>query len=155
MLLSLLSLLVAPVLADEGPYMWGIGPEIGTVVYPGEYPVYFPKVDYGDGAAPAGLSDKDRPELDTVRGDVIVGARGTMYLDKMSRFGARLNMDLGGGYRALNFTAEYDFIPVDKNGICTFVGAGIGVGNMKFEKEEVGELKLSTVRGPLVAVQPG
>lgn len=144
MLLSLLTLLAAPAHAEQGPYMWGVGPNLGTMIYPGEFPAYYPKVDIAEGETVAGLADNDRPEFEQVRGDLIVGARGVMYLDKMSRFGARLNMGLGEGYRALNFTAEYDFLPVDKNGLSSFVGAGAGFGNMRFEAEDVGELKLAT-----------
>ena len=44
MLLFLWSLLtVSTANASSGPYMWGVGPMVNTIVLPGEHPVGFPK----------------------------------------------------------------------------------------------------------------
>lgn len=139
MMFALLAALLTPsALADNGPYMWGVGPSLGTIVYPGRFPAPFSKVENAAG-------EKATLTLDKVKGDIDVGARGALYLDKYNRLGAHAGLGFGGGgYRAAEFTAGYDFVALDKSQIGTFIGVGGGFGTMRFDTEDVGRLHFST-----------
>ena len=50
--------------ADAGPYMWGVGPSLSTMVMPGEHPLSWPVAKKIDGdrpaVAPYGKNDSGR-----------------------------------------------------------------------------------------------
>jgi len=128
----MLALLVALTAATAdagsgGPYMWGVGPQVSTIAYPGRYPASFPKKTSG---------------LEEVKGDMGVGARGVLYLDKFARFGGRVQKGFGPGFSSVALTGEYDQILGGSNAVYAFVGGGLGVGQLKFDSDEGGTLKV-------------
>jgi hypothetical protein len=135
MLLLLLSMLL-PAQAGSGPYMWGGGPTINTIVYPGEHPALFP----------GKTKDEDKkPLLDKTKGDVGIGGRGVLYLGKTQRIGAHLWYSMGGGhYKSPNFTIEYDMAGTDMSGVGLLAGLGAGLGHQRWETPGKGELKSAT-----------
>ena len=121
----IIALLLAPSLALAGnPYMYGIGPNIQTIVVPSSFPAYF------------GSDVKDAGIIDEVRGDVGLGVKGALYLDKEQRLGTQLDLSFGAGYRAAGFTFGYDRIVTQGNGVGAFLGAGLGLGGHRFTDDE-------------------
>jgi len=54
------------------PYMWGIGPRVGTMVIPGRYPLKLPEA-------------VDGSSIEKVRHDVSIGVEGAYYLHSFQR----------------------------------------------------------------------
>src|SRR5690349_17352202 len=78
-----------PARAEDGPYMWGIGPKIGTTFIPGRYPVAFPasiaNYDFKDNGPSAGDPDSEDPKRDLdadgkPRNSTLVGVGGDFRL---------------------------------------------------------------------------
>ncbi len=138
MILTLLTLL-SPAEAGSSPYMWGVGPTVNTIVYPGEHPLSFPK---------ATRDEENETLMDKTRGDMGIGAHGVLYMKKTQRVGSHLYTSFGaGGYRATNFTLDYDFAGTESNGVGVLGGLGLGVGTQRWEKGGIGELKMATYIG--------
>lgn len=130
-MIPLLALLLsAPGQAASGPWMWGVGPTVGTIVYPGRFPASIPDA---------------YPELDgKVRGDVIIGAHGVMYIDGDNRLGSHVDLGFAGGYSSVAWTLEYERIFVRGNGIHLFGGGGLGFGSYSLSDEDLGRLRTPT-----------
>jgi hypothetical protein len=122
MMISLLLAHSAAFAAD--PYMYGIGPNIQTIVVPSSFPAYF------------GSDVRDADVLDEVRGDVGLGVKGALYLDKEQRLGTQVDFGFGSGYRAAGFTLGYDRIVTQGNGVGAFLGGGLGLGSHRFSDDE-------------------
>ena len=124
---------------DDGPWMWGVGPTVGTIVYPGRFPAKLP-------AALDGLGD--------VNGDVKLGGHGMVYLDAQNRLGTHVDFGLGKGFSSIAWTLEYERVLVRGGGFHVFAGAGGGFGKYKFSNDTVGTLKVPTyeIRGQLGAM---
>jgi hypothetical protein len=140
MLIFLWSLLVAPIAhAGSGPYMWGVGPMINTIVLPGEHPVGFPKdtrIKDEDG--------KNQPLLDKTLGDVGFGVHGVLYMKRAQRLSSHAWYSTGAGkYRSPNFTFEYDFAGQASSGVTILGGLGAGLGHQKWTTESAGTLKMN------------
>ena len=140
MLMVLLSMLVAPSEAASGPYMWGVGPVVNTMVLPGEYPVGFPKQtkeENDDG--------KMKTVLDKTQGDIGVGVHGVLYMKKAQRVGGHAWIQKGGGdFSSQNITFEYDFAGDAANGVTVLAGLGGGFGKQKWRTPSEGELTMNT-----------
>lgn len=158
MMLSLLTLalgLGAPEAhAQNSPFMWGVGPTMSTIVFPGQHPLNFPKLAAEDAArVPAGdLNDNDRIDgLDNVGGDANLGLRGLVYFDRTWRAAARFHMvDFASNYNNLDLTFEVDKMMINEGKLGAYAGAGLGFGTMRFgDAESDAELKVNTynVRG--------
>lgn len=116
--------------ATEGPWMWGVGPTIGTIVYPGRFPISVP-TEYS--------------ELDgMVRGDVILGLHGVMYLNGDHRLGTHLDAGIARGFSSIGWTLEYERIFLRDSGVHLFGGGGLGFGSYKLTDEELGTLRTPT-----------
>ena len=116
--------------ASSKPYMWGVGPTLSTIAFPGQYPFTLP--DEADG------------KVDKVGGDVGIGARGVLYLKKHDRLGARLMGGFGGGiYSSVAFTLEYDKMLMGSHSTWVFAGGGLGFGRQRFASNER-ELAMAT-----------
>lgn len=126
----LTALLAAPAHADSGPWMWGVGPTVGTVVYPGRFPAAVPD-------AYAELDGK-------VRGDVILGGHGVIYIDGDNRLGSHVDLGLASGYNSVAWTIEYERIFVRGSGIHVFAGGGLGFGSYTLKDEDLGKLRTPT-----------
>jgi hypothetical protein len=123
--------------AADGPYMWGVGPSLSTIAWPGAYPNQFPRATGDNDPSP-------RDNLEAVKGDLSIGGRGLLYLKNKQRLGARLNLGFGNGYNATTFTIEYEQSILREDNINVFVGGGIGVGRLKFAQGENGTLSTNT-----------
>lgn len=150
MLPLILSLLVSSADAkSNGPYMWGVGPSLGTIAYPGRFPPALPNDDDGDNVS----------GIDKAAGDVQFGVRGVAYLDKEWRGGARALAGWGvgkngNGFRQQAITLEVDKILVGQNSMYAFGGAGLGFGKMHLASDDSSatvDLSTYLVRGQLGA----
>ncbi len=152
MMLPLVSLVLglgAGTAQAQSPYMWGVGPTLGTIAYPGQYPNRFPKLGEADAARlpDADTDDKRRiTGVDEVGGDAMVGARGVIYFNRDWRGGIRTHLfSLGQNYNNLDITFEADKIIFSERKFGAYAGAGLGFGKMKFGAEESdAELSLNT-----------
>jgi hypothetical protein len=141
-LLLALSLLAGPARAAS-PYMAGLGPNLQTIVVPASFPAYF------------GKDVRDAGVIDEVRGDLGIGAKGALYFDKEQRIGGQLDLGLGGGYRAVGFTAGYDRILTQSSGVGAFLGGAVGLGSHTFTDADTDtKLRVGTykVRAQLGAI---
>lgn len=137
LLLSLSLAITSAEAKDSGPYMWGGGPTLLTIAYPGQHPLAYPK-DIRDN-----FDEK-------VRGDIGFGAKGAFYINKEYRANAQLVFGTGSGiYKSTEFVFGADKILGGESGGYAFAGAGLGFGKMKFQGNEEAELDLSTyiIRG--------
>ena len=132
----------------QSPFMWGVGPTIGTIAYPGQYPNRWPKLSEYDAAV---LSDdvgdnRRLTSLDAVGGDAQVGARGVIYFNSSWRGAVRTHLfALGQNFNNLDVTFEVDKIIFKESKFGAYAGAGLGFGSMKFGAEDSdAELKLNT-----------
>ena len=136
--------------ADAGPYMWGVGPSISTMVMPGEHPLSWPVAKKVDGERPAiapyGNNDSGKlsePYFEKVRGDVSLGAKGLFYLNKDWRGVAHGQLGFGSNYRSSQLSLGIDKIIGGESGAFAFVGGGLGVGSMKWDStQDSAELKV-------------
>ncbi len=140
MLLFLWTLLSAPMAnAASGPYMWGIGPTVNTIVLPGEHPVGFPKdtrIKDDEG--------RNQALLDKTLGDVGFGVHGVLYMKKAQRISTHGWFSTGAGqYRSPNFTFEYDFVGQASSGVTLLAGLGAGLGAQRWTTETAGTLKMN------------
>lgn len=127
-MLAFLLALSAPAQADS-PYMWGIGPEVGTIVLPFQHPVAFPSLTVDNDGD--GKKDDLGDSLEKTAGDALIGVKGALYINESNRLVAQGGFGLGsGGYRSSEITFEYQTLPISGNGVEAFAGAGLGFGNM-------------------------
>ncbi len=148
MIAFLLALLAQPAHAgNSGPYMWGVGPSIATIAYPGRFPPAIPNDESGDNV-----------NIEKVGGDLWFGLRGVAYMDKHYRGAVRAQLATGSGpngngFRGKEITFEADKILVGQNGMFAFAGGGLGFGTLHFEGDGGQELDLGTYvfRGQLGA----
>lgn len=124
--------------AGDGPYMWGVGPTVSTIAFPGRHPISFPKIPQDD--LSSGNFSLDRNEnrritsLNEVGGDASIGGRGVLYLSRDFRTGLRFHaFTLGQDYNSADFTLEFDKMFFHESKASAFFGGGIGFGTMKFE----------------------
>ena len=140
MFVVLMGLLAGTATAGSGPYMWGVGPVVNTMVLPGEHPVSFPKdtrVENEDG--------KNVSVLDKTRGDIGFGVHSVLYMKKAQRVGAQGWFQSGAGnFRSSNITFAYDFIGNSSNGVTVLAGLGGGFGTQRWRTRGEGELKRNT-----------
>ena len=140
MLMMLMGLLSNPAAAAPGPYMWGVGPVVNTMVLPGAHPVSFPadtRVENEDG--------KKLSVLDKTQGDIGFGVHGVLYMKKAQRVGTHAWFQTGSGeFRSSNITFEYDFVGSSSNGVTVLAGLGGGFGTHRWKTRGEGELKGNT-----------
>lgn len=140
MLMLLLGLVGAPAEAASGPYMWGVGPVINTMVLPGSHPVSFP----GDTRVENEAGNKVSV-LDKTNGDIGFGVHSVLYMKRAQRVGAHAWFQTGSGdFRSSNLTFEYDFIGNSSNGVTVLAGLGGGFGTQRWRTSGEGELKGNT-----------
>jgi len=140
MLLLLWTLITIPIAsAGSGPYMWGVGPMVNTIVLPGEHPASFPKATR--------IKDQDgnnQALLDKTLGDVGFGVHGVLYMKKAQRISSHAWYSTGAGqYRSPNITFEYDFAGQASNGVTLLGGLGAGLGAQRWTTDSAGTLKMN------------
>lgn len=131
-MLLLLIALLTPAQA-QGPYMWGAGPMLNTIVIPGRYPAGFPP------------KTKDGKEslLQKTKGDFGFGGHGVLYIGKTKRLGTHAwltGSHDGSGYLAPNWTLDFDFAGVDLSGVALLAGLGVGLGHQRWKQSGAGLL---------------
>ena len=128
-----LVVLTTTVLAPEAqaldPYMWGVGPRIGTMAIPGRYPLRFPNE----------IRDNGSSELERVRGDVFFGVDSTYYAGAHSRVGAFAGLGLGTQFFDAHLQFEYNYV-VSSSAIDFLFGGGVGFGTHRFSGPEEEQL---------------
>lgn len=143
MLLPLvMALAAAPTAEAAGPgvHMWGVGPTISTIAYPGRHPISFPKLSedqIADNGFEADVNDNRRiTSVDEVKGDAAIGARGVVYFNRSIRGGLRFHaFSAGKNYNSADITFEVDKIFFQESKASAYGGLGLGFGNMKFQGE--------------------
>lgn len=111
------------------PYMWGVGPRLGTMVIPGRYPLRLP----GDLA--------DDSTIARVRHDLTVGAEGTYYINSFTRMLLDAGLGFGSGFFDAHFLVKWNY--VTQTGAMDFLaGAGVGFGTATWRGDEPEKLNV-------------
>jgi hypothetical protein len=141
-LVAMLTMAMPTAEAGSGPYMWGVGPSLSTIAYPGRFPSWYPK-DVREGYG-----------FEQVKGDVGLGAKGMIYLDAKNRVGARAVFGFGDDYNSSAITGEYDRYILGSKPAYVFAGGGVGFGQFKFSGDDTAELRVPTYlfRGQVTGV---
>ncbi len=113
--------------AEAAEHWWGVGPMLGTMGLPVEYPALMPAL----------AQDADGDNLVApVVFDLRAGAHGVYYLGNGSRLGARLH--LAGNFAtwgAQELSLEWDWILNKEGRFQAFAGLGLGFGHDVFGAE--------------------
>ncbi len=142
--------------AGDMPYMWAIGPKIGTIVVPGRYPLSLPSkinnYDFIDDGPRSGDPDFEDPKRDLdangdplytsierVRDDLQIGADGFYALDEENRIGAGVGFAFGKRYSDMWFTFNFDRVLITEQPFNVVAGVQAGFGNMVFKGEDPDE----------------
>ena len=104
---------------------WGVGPTVGTVAIPSQYPVGFPS------NAKDGEGD---PKVQKVNGDILFGAHGVLYPSGSGRIGARalVGLGLGSPWSSGQLTIGYEHALIKEESFHLLFGGGIGAGTERF-----------------------
>lgn len=133
MLLLLWTLIMTPFAsANQGPFMWGVGPTISTVALPAQMPFNFP-------------DEADALNFKGTGGDVGFGVHAVMYMRHTQRFGTHMWYHTGAnGYSSPNLTIEYDFVGTSANNVAFLGGLGGGFGSQSWENDAGDKLSMNT-----------
>ena len=112
---------IAPEAQALDPYMWGVGPRIGTMVIPGQYP----------GAFPNEIARDDDSQLERVRTDFFFGVDSLYYATAHSRVGAFAGIGLGKQFFDAQLQFEYNYV-ISASAIDFLFGGGLGFGSQRF-----------------------
>jgi hypothetical protein len=141
--LSLLALCAFGFSADAfamKPYMWGVGGRIGSMLFPGQYPVAFPKTDAGNELG-----------VEKVAGDITFGAEGFYWASQNMRLGLLAGLGTGSGYGDKHAMLSYHQV-TNLPGLDYYIGGAAGIGKQSFTSDDDGsEEKLSVPYYPLRA----
>jgi hypothetical protein len=113
--------------AFAGQHWWGVGPMLGTMGVPVEYPALMP---------PLAQDTSGNNLVAPVTFDLRAGAHGVYYIGGGSRIGARLH--LAGNFAtwgAQEATIEWDWILTKEQRFQVFAGLGAGFGHDRFGAE--------------------
>lgn len=135
MLLMLWTLIMTPFAsADQGPFMWGVGPTISTVALPAQMPFNFPDE-----------AETDKVNFKGTGGDVGFGVHAVMYMRHTQRFGTHMWYHTGAnGYSSPNLTIEYDFVGSSANNVAFLGGLGGGFGSQSWKNDAGDKLSMNT-----------
>ncbi len=120
------------------PYMWGLGPKLGTMVIPGSYPALLPPAVRSDTAS--GIA--------RVKNDLSIGFDGVYYIKGRSRARAhgQIAFGLGSPYFDTNFNLGGQVVAIP-GAMDILFGGSAGVGTASFGGE--GDSKLVMPYYPL------
>jgi hypothetical protein len=144
-LLALLAL-VSPASALELRF-WGVGPSLGTMAIPTNYPIGFPANAKSDDTEkyPDGLM------VSKVKGDGAISARGVVYPSAAGRVNARVDFGFGKGFGRQEFTVGYDVVAFRDEELQLLFGGGLGAGGETFREINDGPGHLRTSYFPVRA----
>ena len=120
----ILTLLSTMALAASDDHWWGVGPLIGTMAFPVEYPALMP---------PLAQDDDGNNLVSPVSGDLRVGGHAVYYLGGGARVGSRLWY--GGNFStwgAQEITLEYEAVLTKEDKFQILAGGGLGYGHDRF-----------------------
>ncbi len=133
-----LALFVATDAFALDPYMWGVGPRIGTMAIPGSYPIRFPGT----------VKDDTTSAVSKVKNDLSIGADGVYYINSRGRAKTMINLGFGLGSRFLDAQWQVGYQHVLVPGALDVLwGVSAGVGTQTFGGE--GDAKLVVPYYPL------
>lgn len=125
--LCLAGLLTTDLAEARGPYMWGVGPRLGTTSLTGRYPLTWPAAVDADEIAPR-------------RWDVLFGGAGTVYLDGHNRFTGAFGVDLATRYQDYALTVTWNRV-FDLGRVDIVAGAGTGFGAHRWAGDDSAVLR--------------
>lgn len=128
-LVLLLGLLVAGKAYALEPYMWGVGPRVGTMFVPGRFPLKFPKQ----------IQDSQTTTLSRVRWDIEGGVEAAYYLSPFTRMGLIGGIGYGQRYLDGHVMLLYDYV-VSSGAMDFMFGAGAGFGTVRYRGTDVNEV---------------
>lgn len=149
--LALLLCLVSSTASAE-PFMWGIGPWIGTTFLPNAVPAidFPPRIENydfvqegplaGDPKADPDEQDRDLDldgdplytSLERVRFDLTFGVDGFYAIDGNNRFGAMIGFGTGRRFFDAKLALQYDRVLARQRGFNLVGGVGLGFGQLQF-----------------------
>ncbi len=104
------------------PYMWGVGPRVGTLIIPGRYPLQLPR---------------DLPPssgIERVRHDIVLGGQGVYYISPYTRMVADAGLGFGAGYFDAHFLVKYNYV-AQAGAMDFLLGGGTGFGTATWRGE--------------------
>ena len=110
-------------------FMWGVGPQVGTMIVPGGFPAVLP---------PAVVDDAG---LEKVRADVEFGVNAVYYANESTRIGVSGEAGVAAGYFDMNMLVRYDWIG-SSDALHFVTGAAAGFGTMRFSGAGQSELRV-------------
>ncbi|MFZ5478439.1 MAG: hypothetical protein ACOZNI_16845 [Myxococcota bacterium] len=120
--MTLLALLASPALAIDLRF-WGVGPTIGTMAVPVNYPT----------GMPANAEDADGDLVTRAKGDVQLGVRAVAYPSAAGRLGAHGRLGFGtDGWNRQELVVGYDVAMIREADFQLLAGIGLGAGTERF-----------------------
>jgi hypothetical protein len=111
------------------PYMWGVGPRVGTMFVPGRFPLKFPK----------DIQDSTTTTLSRVRFDIEGGVEAVYYLSPFTRMSLIGGIGYGQRYLDGHVLVLYDYV-VSSGAMDFMFGAGVGFGSARFRGTDLNEV---------------
>ncbi|MCP4805392.1 MAG: hypothetical protein GY913_09195 [Proteobacteria bacterium] len=132
-MLALLACLNTAEAGSSIAYMWGVGPQVSTVIYPTRFPGSFPN------------AMDDTWEYTPSRGDVEFALRGAFYLNNESRLTGRVGLGGSQGWFTRWADVGIDRMLSSNSGFHTLAGLGLGLGRDRFTDDLGQQLEVSNV----------
>ncbi|MBW2254600.1 MAG: hypothetical protein JRI25_08390 [Deltaproteobacteria bacterium] len=104
------------------PYMWGIGPRVGTMVIPGRYPLKLPEA-------------VDGSSIEKVRHDVSIGVQAAYYLHSFQRMLLDASLGFGKGYLDAQVMVKWNYV-MQTGAMDFLLGGGTGFGSYRFKGDD-------------------
>lgn len=111
------------------PYMWGVGPKVGTTVLPGKFPMKFNETITDDAG------------LERVGFDLAVGIDSWYYVNGGSRLGATAKVGFGAGFLDTAFAFKYNVV-LQSQALDFLFGGGVGAGWMQISGDGDSRLQM-------------
>jgi hypothetical protein len=105
-------------------YMWGIGPHLGTMVVPAQFPSTFPPAVVDDPGSTA----------NRIGGDLDLGVDAIYYANRTTRVGISGALDVAPNYNDIRILLRYNLVN-STDAMDILVGGAVGAGTMRFDWE--------------------
>lgn len=134
---AVLTVVLPSVAEAADPYMWGVGPRLGTTFLPGAYPAAFPQIV----ADATQAADPEASVIEKVRTDLAFGFESQYYVNGGSRIGAIGGFGVGRQYFDAHIMGKYDVV-LQSAAVDFLVGGGAGFGTQRWKGSEQASLRL-------------